>query len=54
MKLFLIEWMRENYPIVLEIWEETAADFLLDLDIWLEEHCGWIDQEYQAYVEGEE
>ena len=52
MKLYLIEWMRENYPTTLEIWEEMAE--LIDLDIYLEEYCGWIDVEYQAYLEGED
>lgn len=55
MKLFLIEWMRENHPAVLEEWmdlEDLVVD--LPLDIFLEERYGWIDQKYRVYMEGEE
>ena len=51
MKLFLIEWMRENHPAVLEEWMDLEE--LTDLDIYLEELYGAIDMEYQAYIEGE-
>ena len=50
--MLLVEWMSKNYPTVLEIWNDSLSG-LIDLDIWLEEFYGWIDQEYQTYL-GEE
>lgn len=51
---FLIEWMRENHPAVLEEWMDLEDLMLVDLDVWLEELHGAIDMEYQAYLEGED
>lgn len=44
----LVEWSKKNYPTVLEQWQDSPG--LIDLDIWLEEFYGWIDQGYQAYL----
>ena len=48
----LREWLSKKHPSVLGVWEESFAE-LVDLDDWLEEYQGAVDQEFQAYLEGE-
>ena len=49
----LRNWLLKNHPSILKRWEEAFV-YLIDLDLYLEEYCGQIDQEYQAYLEQEE
>jgi len=43
-------WLSKKHPSVLRDWEESFAG-LIDLDDWLEEYRGAIDQKFQNYLE---
>lgn len=49
----LKEWLAKKHPATLKMWEDHFSD-LIDLDMWLEEYHGWLDQKFQACLEREE